>query len=287
MIGLVNLYKPKGMSSAQAVSRVRRILGEKAVGHMGTLDPMAEGVLVIGVGKATRLFDYLVQKRKAYIAKFKFGYETDTLDAFGEIVQTTNDIPSDTAVLSAVRGMIGKFEQLPPIYSAKHVDGRRAYKMARNGDRVALQPVPVEIYDAELICQPQPDELVFSIDCSAGTYIRSICRDAARACGSLATLTYLQRIVSGKFNVNDSVTFEQLEAGKEKVLIPVDKSLDISKIEIPDENYDDLNYGRKIKCSFDDDAFIYCRDQLFGIGNSNNGVLNLKTYLREDTQCLN
>ena len=283
MTGLINLYKPSGMSSAQAVARVRKILGEKTVGHMGTLDPMAEGVLVIGVGKATRLFDYLVQKRKSYTAKFKFGYETDTLDALGKTIKTTRDIPSDTAVLAAMQSLVGKIEQIPPVFSAKHIDGERAYKLARRGVETELKPVPVEIYAVELVCQPRPDELVFNIDCSAGTYIRSICRDAARLCGSLATLTYLQRTASGRFKVCNSVTLENLEIQKSAALTAVDEALDIPKIEIADARYDDLVCGRRVQCDFSGYAYVYCRGELFGIANADGGVLNLKTYLKDGT----
>ena len=133
MNGLINLYKPTGMSSAQAVGAAKRILGEKTVGHMGTLDPMAQGVLVLGVGKSARLFDYLLDKRKSYVAKFTFGYETDTLDALGTVVAETNDIPSIDAVQGAMRSLVGSYEQIPPVYCAKHVDGKRALQIARGG----------------------------------------------------------------------------------------------------------------------------------------------------------
>ncbi len=282
MNGLINLYKPSMMSSAQAVAKVRHILGEESVGHMGTLDPMAEGVLVIGVGKSTRLFDYLVQKRKTYVAKFKFGYETDTLDACGTTVAQTRDIPSADAVLGAMRSMIGKFMQTPPVYSAKHVDGVRAYKLARGGKPIEPKQSEVEIYGVELICQPRPDETVFRVECSAGTYIRSLCRDAAVMCGSLATLTYLRREQSGAFFVDDSVSFKEIEECRAGVIVPPETALpDMARVEIAPEYYDDMDNGRIVECAFDGDAFIYCRDVLFGIGKSERGVLKLKTYLKD------
>ena len=133
------------MSSAQAVGRVKRILDEKTVGHMGTLDPMAEGVLVLGVGKSARLFDYISGRKKTYIAKFKFGEETDTLDALGKVTDTTADIPSVDAVLHAMQSLVGEIEQIPPAYSAKHVDGKSAYALARDGKKVELKPFHVTI----------------------------------------------------------------------------------------------------------------------------------------------
>lgn len=283
MNGLINLYKPTMMSSARAVSAVKRILGEKRVGHMGTLDPMAEGVLVIGVGKSARLFDYMTNRRKSYIAKFKFGYATDTLDALGTVTETTRDIPSIDAVLGAMTSLVGEIEQIPPEYSAKHVSGRRAYDLARGGETVELKPCKVRIYGAELICQPSMDEAVFSIECSSGTYIRSICRDVAKMCGSLATLTYLQRTSSGRFSVRDSITLDALELRREQALISAEDALaDMPAFEVEECKYDDLMHGRKIDCELDGDSRIYCRGEFFGVGRSTNGKLSIKTYLKDE-----
>lgn len=283
MNGLINLYKPTGMSSAQAVGAVKRILGEKTVGHMGTLDPMAQGVLVLGVGKSARLFDYLLDKKKSYIAKFTFGYETDTLDALGKVCNTTRDIPGIDAVQGAMRSLVGSYEQMPPAYSAKHVDGKRAYKIARGGGEVALKPVKVTVFDAYLISQPRIDEAVFNIDCSAGTYIRSICRDVAKLCGSLATLTFLERTASGRFKVEDCVTLEKLEIERENALIPPQNVIDLPRYDVPSERYDDLAYGRKLEypeaCG---DVAVYCKGEFFGIGTrSDDGALKIKTYLKD------
>ena len=282
MNGLINLYKPTGMSSARAVGAVKRILGQKTVGHMGTLDPMAQGVLVIGVGKSARLFDYLAGGRKTYTAKFTFGYETDTLDALGQTVATTDDIPSIDAVLGAMRSLIGETEQVPPAYSAKHVDGKRAYALARQGDRVTLSPSRVTIYDAQLISQPAMNEAVFSIECSAGTYIRSICRDVAAMCGSLATLTFLERTRCGSFSVNDGVTIERLEQISAEAVIPPQNVIDLPRLDVTDDRYDDLCHGRKIACDLRQDAAVYCKNEFFGIGCAADGALKIKTYLKDD-----
>lgn len=270
------------MSSALAVSKVKRILGEKTVGHMGTLDPMAEGVLVIGVGKSARLFDYLSGRKKTYIAKFKFGYATDTLDALGAVVETTNDIPSVDAALNAMLSLVGEISQVPPSFSAKHVNGKRAYDLARNGQAVELAPKTVTVYGAELICQPRMDEMVFSITCSAGTYIRAICRDVAKMCGSLGTLTYLQRTQSGCFDVKDSVSLESLEVRKQSAIISAEEAMRDMPVYAADAGlYNDITHGRKINAEFDGDARIYCNGEFFGIGCSRDGVLKIKTYLRD------
>lgn len=284
MNGLINLYKPTGMSSAQAVGAAKRILGEKTVGHMGTLDPMAQGVLVLGVGKSARLFDYLLDKRKSYIAKFTFGYETDTLDALGTVVAETNDIPSIDAVQGAMRSLVGSYEQIPPVYSAKHVDGKRAYKIARGGGNVELKPVKVTVFDACLISLPKINEAVFRIDCSAGTYIRSICRDVAKLCGSLATLTFLERTASGAFKSENSITLEKLEYERANALIPPQDVIELPKYEAPSQRYDDLTHGRKIEYpNICGDVAVYCRNEFFGIGTraSADGSLKIKTYLKD------
>lgn len=283
MNGLINLFKPSGMSSAQAVSRVKRILGEKTVGHMGTLDPMAEGVLVIGVGRSARLFDYITNSGKTYIAKFKFGYSTDTLDALGSVTETTCDIPSSDAVLHAMQSLVGEIEQIPPAYSAKHVNGRRAYELARSGQSVELKPSRVTVYGVNMICQPRPDEMVFEIDCSSGTYIRAICRDVAAMCGSLATMTFLRRTRSGVFKVDDSITFESLEAKKSSVLISPEIALGgLERYDVADELWDDMLHGRKLASNLDGNARVYCRGVFFGIGHTVDGILKLKTYLKDD-----
>ncbi len=281
--GLINLYKPSGISSAQAVGKVKHIfsaLGEKTVGHMGTLDPMAEGVLIIGVGKAARLFDYLAGHRKQYIAKFKFGYETDTLDRMGKTTHTTSDIPSIDAVEHAMQSLVGKIEQIPPIYSAKHVDGKRAYDLARRGESVELKPVGVEIYATEIVCQPRMNEVVVKIDCSAGTYIRSICRDVGRMCGSLATLEYLQRTRVGNFGIESATTLENLEVVKAGALIPPDAVIDLPRYDVPIELKSDLDNGRKIPFSEKGEYKVFCADEFYGICREKDGVLKITTYLK-------
>lgn len=281
MNGLINLFKPSGISSQAAVTRVKRILGERTVGHMGTLDPMAEGVLAVGVGKSARLFDYLCGRDKTYIAKFSFGYETDTLDALGAVVSRTADIPSVDAVGNAMQSLVGEIEQIPPAFSAKHVAGKRAYALARSGEKVELRPVKVTIRSASLVSQPAMNEFIFEICCSSGTYIRSICRDVAAMCGSLATLTFLRRTRSGKFDVSDSITPENLGKLGQAALIPPSEVIDLPRYDVSKELYEDLVFGRKIPCTFADPRAIYGNGELFGIGCAADGVLKIKTYLRD------
>ena len=148
MNGFFNIHKPKGMTSSQAVGKIKYLLGRKIkVGHMGTLDPIASGVLPIAVGRATRLFDFLLQKKKTYIATFQFGYITDTLDNTGAILDKTDKIPTLQELENVLPNFLGIQEQIPPQYSAKSVNGKRAYDMARQGEYVELKPCKIEIFD--------------------------------------------------------------------------------------------------------------------------------------------
>ena len=146
MKGFINLIKPEGMSSAYAVGRVKRKLHVKC-GHMGTLDPMASGVLPIGLDKTSRLFQFLLDKQKTYVARFKFGYTTDTLDITGEITESGGRIPTESEILSVLDKFIGEIDQIPPKYSAKCVNGKRGYQLARSGVEFELEPKKVKILD--------------------------------------------------------------------------------------------------------------------------------------------
>ena len=283
MNGVVNLYKPKGWTSRDAVNKVRSCLGTKEVGHMGTLDPQGEGVLPVGVGKATRLFDAFLKKDKEYEADFAFGYETDTLDGEGVTINDGGRIPSESEVEEAIGKLVGEQMQVPPAYSAKSIGGVRAYDLARKGEKVELKPARVTIYDARVINRDGGTYRVY-VHCSAGTYIRSVCRDLAYSLGTFATMTSIKRIRSGVFKVEDSVTVEDLINLKEKAVIPTTEVLsDFQRLDVPDEKYEKLSNGVKIFVSAAPDPpfTVYCRGELFGLGElRDDGTLKIKTYLR-------
>ena len=282
MKGIINLYKPKGISSATAVNKVKKILGRKDVGHMGTLDPDAEGVLLIGVGKATRLFDFFLKKDKIYDAEFTFGYETDTLDGSGNVLYSTDKIPAESEIKSMLKKQIGNISQLPPKYSSKSINGRRAYDLAREGKEFDLKPNSVEIYSIELLNHSVENKYNFRIHCGAGTYIRSICRDLGRDCGSFATMTALLRTRCGKFDVSDSVTLEKLETVKEAAVLPVENVLtDCPTLVLEEDKYTPLINGIKIPCEKEGIFTVYCKGELFGLGQSINGILKITSYLRD------
>lgn len=285
MNGVVNLYKPKGWTSRDAVNKVRSCLGVKEVGHMGTLDPQGEGVLPVGVGKATRLFDAFLKKDKVYEADFAFGYETDTLDGEGVTINDGGSIPSESEVEEAIGKLVGEQMQIPPAYSAKSVGGVRAYDLARKGEKVELKPALVTIYDARVICRSGDTYSVY-VHCGAGTYIRSVCRDLAYSLGTYATMTSIKRIRSGVFKVENSVTVDDLINLKEKAVIPVSDVLaDFPRIDVSDEKYEKLRNGVKIFVPQTPAPpfSVYCRNELFGLGElRDDGTIKIKTYLKDD-----
>lgn len=217
--GLVLVDKPAGVSSHDVVNAARRALGEKRIGHGGTLDPFATGLLVLLVGRATRLLPHLPGDPKVYEALVRFGSETDTEDLLGTVTVEA-PLPTRSAMLGALSAMCGTLKQVPPAYSAKRVDGRRAYDRARAGETVELAPVTVRVDRWEVLDLTLADdgehvaEARVRITCGGGTYVRSLARDLARHCGSAAHLTELRRVRSGPFAVEDAVTIAMLRDGE-------------------------------------------------------------------------
>lgn len=216
---LIAIDKPCGMTSHDVVSRVRRAVGERRVGHAGTLDPDASGVLVVGIGQGTRLMGLLTAERKGYLGLVRLGAETDTDDAAGTVVRTA-EVPAwaadDARVREALAGIVGEQMQVPPAYSAISVGGVRSYARARAGEEVVLEPRPVTIHDAQLLGiqeDAQTGEIawVCAFDVSKGCYIRAIARDLGRAAGTAAHLSDLRRTSSGRIGVAQCVSLAELE----------------------------------------------------------------------------
>lgn len=227
--GFVNLSKPAGMTSSDAVCIVRGVLsrrigGRQKTGHLGTLDPLATGVLPIALGKATALFDFLAFKTKRYVAEFTFGTATDTLDRGGKIVRSDGRIPSAEEIAAVLARFTGEFMQTPPAYSAKSVNGRRAYSYARSGEAVELAPKLVRVDSFELIGGGE-GVYEFAIECGGGTYIRSLARDVAEALGTCAYMSALTRTKSGPFTAENAVTPDEFRLAPEKHIIPAEFAL--------------------------------------------------------------
>ncbi len=247
--GLVNINKPPGMTSHDVVARVRKLAGQRKVGHAGTLDPLATGVLLVCLGRATRLIEYVMNSAKQYRATLCFGVSTTTLDAEGEIVAAT-----DAAHLTEPRlrrllpQFTGSIQQVPPQFSAIKKDGRPVYKLARAGQKIDLSPRPVTIYSLEWILW-EPPHLTLDIGCSAGTYIRALARDLGDAAGTGAHLSQLIRTASGTWTLNEAVTLETLENSPDwqQYLHPLDRMVShLPRVTLTENDAADVKYGRRI-----------------------------------------
>jgi tRNA pseudouridine55 synthase len=208
--GLISLNKPSGMTSRHAVNVVQRFVRGLKAGHAGTLDPLATGVLVICVGGATRLIEYVQRMPKRYTATFLLGRQSPTEDVEGDVVELPNaPVPALEQIEAAARGFVGRIDQRPPAFSALKIHGRPAYKLARQGRPVALQPRPVDIHGIEVKSYQYP-ELVLEIHCGGGTYVRSLGRDLAESLGTAAVMSALERTAIGRFLVHEAVELPQL-----------------------------------------------------------------------------
>ncbi|MBN1179177.1 MAG: tRNA pseudouridine(55) synthase TruB [Anaerolineae bacterium] len=226
MDGILNLDKPRGLTSHDVVNRIRRVAGQRRVGHTGTLDPMATGVLVVCLGRATRAAEYVMDSPKTYRARVLLGVTTDTYDAEGDVVATApvEDV-TEARVLAALDRFRGPIQQVPPMYSAIKRDGQPLYKLARAGVTVERDARAVEIGRLEM-SNWQPPALTLTVTCSPGTYVRSLAHDLGRALGCGAHLVELVRLASGDFTLDDAVPLD--EVTRERLLhllLPIDAAL--------------------------------------------------------------
>ena len=270
MTGFLNIRKEGGASSAYVVSRVRRLV-HTPCGHMGTLDPLASGVLPVGIGNATRLFDFFLDKKKTYLAHFRFGVTTDTLDGEGA-VRPAGRVPSRAEIEGVLPGFIGEIDQLPPKYSAKSVNGRRSYELARAGQEVELSPKRVRIEGIELLEQTGADEFSFRIVCGGGTYIRALARDIAAKLGTGAYMSGLVREGSGPFSLETAVRLSDLTPENvTEHLIPTDSVLPFPSISVEDKRY---FQGIRIPCAREAGLYkIYSAEGFYGLGRVEGGEL--------------
>ena len=212
MNGFFNILKPTGMSSAAVVAVMRRLTGEKRVGHAGTLDPEAAGVLPIMAGKAARLFDYLADKEKEYVAVCAFGSRTDTQDATGEVLETGENYPDRDTILRAAAEMTGDIRQVPSMYSAIKVGGKPLYLRARKGETVAVPERTVHIESIEVLRDMPDHGTEIRVRCGKGTYIRTLCEDLGIRCGCPAHMRSLLRTRSGVFTIENALTLDEARA---------------------------------------------------------------------------
>lgn len=211
MDGFINLLKPPGMTSSDAVFKVRKMLprGVK-VGHGGTLDPDAAGVLPVSIGRGTRLFDYMIDKKKTYVAEACLGIETDTQDASGSIVARSEAIASEADIRAAMEKLTGDILQVPPMYSAVKRGGKRMYDLARSGVEVALEPRPARVDAFQYLRPAGPGRFLARIECGKGVYIRTLLNDLGRLLGCGAHMAFLLRTRAGAFDIADAVTLDEI-----------------------------------------------------------------------------
>ena len=226
MNGILLVDKPQGWTSHDVVAKLRGVLGERRIGHSGTLDPMATGLLVVFLGRATRAVQFAEAHEKTYLADMRTGIVTDTQDITGEVLKTSGIRPKREDLLSVLPEFTGELMQLPPMYSAVKINGQRLYKLARNGVEIQRQPRPITIGELSLLGEGEGD-FSLRIRCSKGTYIRTLVNDIGEKMGCGAALSSLRRITSGDFSISQAYTLEQIiqaaeESRAEGLLLPVD-----------------------------------------------------------------
>lgn len=278
MFGFLNVYKPKGKTSHDVVGILRRVTKIKQIGHTGTLDPFAEGVLPVCIGKATRLIEYL-KDDKAYIGTVQLGNSTTTYDIEGEAVNESDKVVTKEEIEQALEKFRGNIKQLPPVYSAIKVKGKKLYEYARNGENVKIEPRRVNISELKILNHDEEKRhLELYISCSKGTYIRSIANDLGEKLGTYGHLIKLIRVQAGDFGINEAIRLEDLETIEqvENNLIPPMKYLNYPAYELTDEEFEKVSHGNTInaKKSISDGIIILTKDgQLSAVAKNTNGII--------------
>lgn len=250
--GWLNLDKPLGMTSTQALGRVRRILNAQKLGHAGTLDPLATGILPIALGEATKTIQYAQDRDKVYRFKVRWGEARNTDDCEGAVIATSDRRPSETDIRTLLPRFTGNIDQVPPQFSAIKLDGERAYDLARAGEKLDIQPRRVTVYGFKLL-NSTPDEAEFELECGKGTYVRSIARDMGQILGCYGHVSALRRLAVGNFTENTSISLDEFEKivqspNPDQVLLPVETVLDdIPALAMTAEEIGRIRQGQTLK----------------------------------------
>lgn len=272
--GMVIIDKEKGDTSQMVVSKVKRILQVKKAGHIGTLDPLATGVLPVLVGEATKLSKYLIEHDKMYIATIQLGQKKDTGDEEGKIIQEAEvGILNEKEILSILKNMQGKQKQIPPMYSAVKIKGKKLYEYARTGEKVEVPARDIELYAMKLLSINHVEkQITFEVSCSKGTYIRVLCEDIAEKLGTVGYMKFLQRTEVQKFKMENAVKLENL---KEEHIISVEKLCeDQQKIDLSERKHELFLKGVMLTMELPEGVYrIYCKQQFVGLGVLKNQLL--------------
>ena len=281
MTGFIVVNKEVGVSSAHEVNLIKR-LTHTPCGHMGTLDPMADGVLPVAIGNTARLFDYFLNKRKKYIATFLFGSDSDTLDVTGKLSKTDGYIPTEKEITEILPRLCGEIMQVPPRYSAKNVSGKRGYELARAGVEFELPPKKVSIYSIKLLKKVTEASYSFEIECGGGTYIRSIARDMGAYLNTCAIMSELTRTESGCFKIENSVKTQNLTPENIcKHIIPTENVLPFESIQPTELDAKKLFNGLSVNSNLADGLYkiFYTDGSFYGLAEVKSNILKVRTKL--------
>lgn len=285
MDGVLIINKPKGFTSHDVVNVLRKALNTKKIGHTGTLDPNATGVLPILIGTATKISKYLIEHDKTYIATVKLGEKTDTGDGEGNIIEKDLNFQNISCkqIRDVLKTFIGKQKQIPPMYSAIKINGKKAYEYARKGQAVELEPRDIEIYSTNLI-KAEDKEITFEVYCSKGTYIRTLCEDIAKKLGTIGYMKELTRTSVNEFKLENAVTIDQI---KENSLIVNEKIISIEtifenkeKINLNDRKKELFLNGGRLTFEKPNDIYrIYNNSEFIGLGTIKDNLLKRDVIL--------
>ena len=276
MDGIIIINKPKNCTSHDIVRKAKKILNEK-VGHTGTLDPNATGVLPLLVGKGTQISKYIINHDKTYEAVLQLGEKTDTADIEGEVIEkkpVTVDCLRKEYVTAVLKKMEGKQEQIPPMYSAIKINGKKLYEYARKGEMVKIEPRKIEIYSLELININEANKQIeFRVSCSKGTYIRTLCENIAEKLGTVGHMKELKRTQVGEFKIDDAITIEELEQ-KQTCITIEDYFRQNENINLSEKKLQLFLNGVKLTWTLSDGVYkIYSNENFIGIGTVKNNLL--------------
>lgn len=291
MNGILNVFKPKGITSYDVVAKVKKELNIKKVGHTGTLDPMASGVLILCIGKATKISQYITASEKDYIGELTLGYETDTQDSEGKIINCSDKKVTHEQIIETFNSFQGELNQVPPMYSAVRHKGKKLYELARMGKTVERKARKITIYKLKTIDILENRKILFYTKCSSGTYIRTLCNDIGYRLGTYGYMSYLMRTKVGALKIEDSIGLNYIKRDNKdlikSLLLPMDEALkDYPSIEVEDIYYKKILNGMMVPTSESNEIYVgetqlvrvYSKGQFIGIGKIiiKNGQLLLK-----------
>lgn len=279
MNSVIIINKEKNMTSRDVVNKLCKLLHTKKIGHTGTLDPIATGVLVVCVDRYTKLVDELTSLDKEYIAKIKLGIETDTLDITGNVIKKSDVIPSKEKVLEVLNSFIGKSIQEVPKYSAIKINGKKLYEYAREGMQIELPKHEIEVFDIELLDYVN-DEITFRVHVSKGTYIRSLIRDICYKLNTVGTMSSLERTKQGKFKIEDAYTLKNIEENKYKSL-KLNDIFDYPRVDLDKNQYDKVKNGNSLKINLPDGKVIlYYNNEEIAVYEIMNKVMKINLMIK-------